>query len=142
MRCGNPPPLVVWNDPRATLTRHTPAPNTRARSKTLALQRTTHRGAFVISRDWVSSLVDAIGRSKFWKSTAIFIMWDDWGGWFDPVPPVYEDYDGLGFRVPLLIVSPYAKRHYVTHVQYETSSVPRYIEDNFGLPHGKRYARE
>ena len=55
-------------------------------------------------------LVDAIGASKFWKSTAIFIMWDDWGGWFDPVQPVYEDYDGLGFRVPLLIVSPYAKR--------------------------------
>ena len=56
---------------------------------------------------WVASIVDAIGTSKFWKSTAIFIMWDDWGGWFDPVPPVYEDYDGLGFRVPLLIVSPY-----------------------------------
>ena len=53
---------------------------------------------------------------------------------FDPVPPVYEDYDGLGFRVPLLIVSPYAKQGYVTHVQYETSSVLRFIEDNFGLP--------
>jgi phospholipase C len=82
---------------------------------------------------WVASVVNAIGRSKFWKSTAIFIMWDDWGGWYDPVPPVYEDYDGLGFRVPLLMVSPYAKKGYVTHVQYETSSVLRYIEDNFGL---------
>ncbi len=60
-------------------------------------------------------------------------MWDDWGGWFDSVPPVYEDYDGLGFRVPLIIVSPYAKKGYVTHVQYETASVLRYIEDNFGL---------
>jgi phospholipase C len=83
---------------------------------------------------WVASLVNAIGKSKYWKSTAIFLMWDDWGGWFDPVPPVYLDYDGLGFRVPLLIVSPYAKQGYVTHVQYETSSVLRYIEDNFGLP--------
>jgi phospholipase C len=83
---------------------------------------------------WIASLVDAIGKSRFWKSTAIFIMWDDWGGWFDPVAPPYEDYDGLGFRVPLLIVSPYAKRGYVTHVQYETSSVLRFIEDNFGLP--------
>jgi phospholipase C len=83
---------------------------------------------------WVASLVDAIGRSPFWSSTAIFIMWDDWGGWFDPVRPVYEDYDGLGFRVPLLIVSPYAKQGYVTHVQYETASVLRFIEDNFGLP--------
>jgi phospholipase C len=61
-------------------------------------------------------------------------MWDDWGGLFDPVPPVFEDYDGLGFRVPLIMISPYAKQGYVTHVQYETSSVLRYIEDNFGLP--------
>jgi phospholipase C len=84
---------------------------------------------------WVASLVDAIGESPFWKSTAIFIMWDDWGGWFDPVQPVYEDYDGLGFRVPLIVVSPYAKRDSVTHTQYETASVLRFIEDNFGLSH-------
>jgi phospholipase C len=83
---------------------------------------------------WVASLVNAVGTSKFWSSTAIFIMWDDWGGWFDAVPPVFEDYDGLGFRVPLIIVSPYAKQGSVTHVQYETSSVLRFIEDNFGLP--------
>ena len=84
---------------------------------------------------WVASLVDAVGTSPFWNSSAIFVMWDDWGGWFDPVKPVYEDYDGLGFRVPLLMISPYAKQGYVTHVQYETSSVLRYIEDNFALPH-------
>jgi phospholipase C len=83
---------------------------------------------------WVASLVNAVGTSSYWNTTAIFIMWDDWGGWFDPAKPVYEDYDGLGFRVPLLIISPYAKQGYVTHVQYETSSVLRYIEDNFGLP--------
>jgi phospholipase C len=82
---------------------------------------------------WVASLVNAVGTSKFWNSTAIFIMWDDWGGWFDPVKPVYKDYDGLGFRVPLLIVSPYAKRGYVAHAQYETASVLRCIEDTFGL---------
>ena len=82
---------------------------------------------------WVASIVDAVGKSKFWRSTAIFIMWDDWGGWFDPVPPAVADYDGFGFRVPLLVVSPYAKKGSVTHVQYETSSVLRYIEDNFGL---------
>ncbi len=83
---------------------------------------------------WVTSLVDAIGTSPFWKSSAIFLIWDDWGGWFDPVPPVYEDYDGLGFRVPMIVISPYARQGYVTHVQYETASVLRYIEDNFGLP--------
>jgi phospholipase C len=82
---------------------------------------------------WVASIVDAIGNSQFWDSTAIFIEWDDWGGWFDPVAPVYEDYDGTGFRVPLIAISPYAKKGYVSHVQYETASVLRYIEDNFGL---------
>jgi len=82
---------------------------------------------------WVASLVDAVGASRFWDSTAIFITWDDWGGWFDPVAPPYEDYDGLGFRVPLIVVSPYAKRGYVTHVQYETASVLRFMEDDFGL---------
>ena len=86
-----------------------------------------------LGASWVASVVDAVGASPFWKSTAIFVFWDDWGGWFDPVEPVYEDYDGLGFRVPLIIVSPYAKRGYVTHVQYETASVLRYMEDNFGL---------
>lgn len=47
--------------------------------------------------------------------------------------PAFEDYDGLGFRVPLIVISPYAKEARVTHVQYETASVLRYIEDNFGL---------
>lgn len=82
---------------------------------------------------WIASVVNAIGTSKFWDSTAIFIMWDDWGGWFDPVKPPYKDYDGLGFRVPLLIVSPYAKTGTVTHTPYETASVLRFMEDNFGL---------
>lgn len=91
---------------------------------------------------WVASLVNAVGESKFWDSSAIFIMWDDWGGWFDPVKPVLEDYDGLGFRVPLITISPYAKSGSVTHVQYETASVLRFIEDNFGLaPLAKSDAR-
>ncbi|MGA8574908.1 MAG: alkaline phosphatase family protein [Candidatus Cybelea sp.] len=91
---------------------------------------------------WIASVVDAIGESKFWKSTAIFVIWDDWGGWFDPVKPIYKDYDGLGFRVPLLIVSPYAKRGVVTHEPYETASVLRFIEDDFGLaPLAKSDAR-
>jgi phospholipase C len=83
---------------------------------------------------WVTSLVDAIGESPFWSTTTIFVMWDEWGGWYDHVPPPYVDYDGLGFRVPLLVVSPYAKARYVSHVQYEHGSILRYIEDQFGLP--------
>lgn len=82
---------------------------------------------------WVTSVVDAVGASPFWKSSAIFLMWDDPGGWFDPVKPPFKDYDGLGFRVPLIIISPYAKQGYVTHFQYETASVLRFMEDTFGL---------
>jgi phospholipase C len=82
---------------------------------------------------WVAALVNTIGRSKFWNSTVIFVQWDDWGGLYDPVAPPYKDFDGLGFRVPLLVISPYAKTNYVSHVQYETASVLRFAEDLFGL---------
>ncbi len=82
---------------------------------------------------WVSALVNTVGKSKFWDSTAIFVMWDDWGGLYDHVAPPFEDYDGLGFRVPLLVISPYAKQNYVSHVQYETTSVLRFAEDLWGL---------
>ena len=83
---------------------------------------------------WVSAIVDTIGKSKFWDSTAIFVQWDDWGGLYDPVAPPFKDYDGLGFRVPLLVISPYAKSDYVSHAQYETASVLRFAEDLWGLP--------
>jgi len=82
---------------------------------------------------WVSALVNAVGESQFWDTTAIFIQWDDWGGLYDHVRPPFEDYDGLGFRVPLLILSPYAREGRVSHVQYETASVLRFAEDLFGL---------
>lgn len=82
---------------------------------------------------WVAALVNTVGKSKFWDSTAIFIQWDDWGGLYDHVAPPYEDFDGLGFRVPLVILSPYAKHDYVSHKQYETASVLRFAEDLFGL---------
>ncbi|HEV3092295.1 MAG TPA: alkaline phosphatase family protein [Candidatus Cybelea sp.] len=82
---------------------------------------------------WVASLVNAIGESKYWDSTAIFVQWDDWGGFYDHVSPPFKNYDGLGFRVPLLVISPYAKQDYVSHVQYETASVLRFAEDLYGL---------
>jgi len=83
---------------------------------------------------WVTSLVDAVGRSRYWDTTAIFIMWDDYGGWFDPVAPEMVDYDGLGLRIPLLVISPYAKKDYVSHVHYEHGSILKFVEDLFGLP--------
>ena len=82
---------------------------------------------------WVTSVVNTIGTSKYWNSTAIFIMWDDYGGWYDPVAPKFVDYDGLGLRIPLLIISPYAKQGYVSHVHYEHGSILRFVEDQFGL---------
>jgi phospholipase C len=82
---------------------------------------------------WVSALVDTVGKSKFWDSTAIFVQWDDWGGLYDHVAPPYKNRDSLGFRVPLLVISPYAKQNYVSHVQYETASVLRFAEDLWGL---------
>jgi phospholipase C len=82
---------------------------------------------------WVAALVNTVGNSKFWDSTAIFVMWDDWGGLYDHVAPHYYDRDGLGFRVPLLVISPYAKQNFVSHVHYETASVLRFAEDLYGL---------
>jgi phospholipase C len=83
---------------------------------------------------WVVSLVNAVGESPFWDSTAIFIFWDDPGGWYDPVAPDYVDRDGLGFRLPLLIISPYAKQGFVSHTDYEHGSILKFVEDRFDLP--------
>jgi phospholipase C len=82
---------------------------------------------------WVASIVNAIGNSSYWDSTAILVTWDDWGGWYDHVkPPVRNSYE-LGFRVPLLVISPYAKAGYVSHVQYEFGSLLKFTETTFGL---------
>jgi phospholipase C len=82
---------------------------------------------------WVQSIVDGIGTSPEWGSTAIFVVWDDWGGWYDHVPPPQLDVQGLGFRVPLIVISPYAKPGYVSHVQYETAGLLTFAESVFGL---------
>jgi phospholipase C len=82
---------------------------------------------------WVSSIVAAIGSSVYWKDTAIFVTWDDWGGWYDHVIPPHIDANGPGFRVPLIAISPFAKHGYVSHNQFEIASLTRYVEDAFGL---------
>jgi phospholipase C len=83
---------------------------------------------------WVASVVNAVGESRYWKSTAVIILWDDWGGWYDNVPPPQLDFRGLGIRVPCLIISPYAKQGYVSHTRYEYGSILKFIEEAFNLP--------
>jgi phospholipase C len=83
---------------------------------------------------WVTSVVNAIGESPYWSSTAIFVFWDDYGGWYDSQAPAYADFDGLGMRIPMLIISPYAKRGHVSHVHYEHGTILKFVEDTFGLP--------
>jgi len=78
--------------------------------------------------------VNAVMQGSDWGSTAIFITWDDYGGFYDHVNPPPFDQFGLGPRVPLLIISPYAIPGYVSHTQYEFSSVLKTIEERFGLP--------
>jgi len=82
---------------------------------------------------WVASVVNAIGTSKYWKSSAIVILWDDPGGFYDHAKPAfYDSQGGLGFRIPMLIVSPYVTAH-VEHTQYESASVLKFIQDTWGL---------
>jgi phospholipase C len=80
---------------------------------------------------WVASVINAIGQSQYWNSTAIVVLWDDWGGFYDNAPPPQLDFRGLGIRVPCLIISPYAKQGYVSHTQYEFGSVLKLIEETF-----------
>ncbi len=83
---------------------------------------------------WVAAVVNAVGQSRYWNDTAIFVTWDDWGGWYDHLsPPQYNSYE-LGFRVPLIVISPYAKNHYVSHVKHEFGSILKFTEKIFGLP--------
>ncbi|MGO8756690.1 MAG: alkaline phosphatase family protein [Terracidiphilus sp.] len=92
-----------------------------------------HPGSGSEGPDWVASIVNAIGNSDYWSSTAVFITWDDWGGWYDHVDPPQVDEMGPGFRVPLLVVSPYARHGYVTHHVHEASGFISFIEHNFDL---------
>lgn len=83
---------------------------------------------------WVESIVGAIQSSPYWGSTVILITWDDYGGWYDHVVPPQVDKYGLGFRVPLLVVSPFAKHGYVDHTLADHASILKFMERVFGLP--------
>lgn len=83
---------------------------------------------------WVSSIVNAIGKSHYWNDTAIVVIWDGYGGWYDDAPPPQLDGWGLGFRVPCIVISSFARVHYVSHTSYEYGSILKFIEEAFRLP--------
>jgi phospholipase C len=107
-------PPVSWITPRFQLSQH-PEYN------------------FCWGQNWTIEVVNALMRSPAWKDTLLVVTWDDFGGFYDHVPPVRLDDYGLGIRVPAMIISPYAKSGYVDHTMYEFSSVLRFIEDNWSL---------
>jgi phospholipase C len=91
---------------------------------------------------WVASVVNAIGNSSYWADTAIFITWDDWGGWYDHVAPpqvlVNCSQWGCGyvygFRVPLIVISPYVKANFISKQPHDFGSILKFIEVTFSLP--------
>lgn len=87
----------------------------------------------------VADIVEKIQESPLWRDTAIIIAYDEYGGFWDHVPPPPGDRWGPGTRVPALIISPYAKHGYVDHTTYDTTSILKFIETRFGLqPLGPR----
>ena len=91
-----------------------------------------HPGALVSTgQTWVTRVVNAAMTGPDWKSTAIFLAWDDWGGFYDHVNPPRVDANGYGLRVPALVISPYAKRGYVDHQTLSFDAYLKFIEDDF-----------
>jgi phospholipase C len=105
-------PAVSWLTPAQSVSEHPPARVSRGQA-------------------YVTSVVNAVMRGKDWKSTAIFLTWDDWGGFYDHVKPPVVDAYGYGLRVPGLVISPYAKRGYVDHQTLSFDAYLKFIEDDF-----------
>jgi phospholipase C len=86
------------------------------------------------AQNFLATLVNAVMESPYWSNVAIFVTWDDWGGFYDHVvPPVVDTY-GLGSRVPLLVISPFARTGYISNKQAEFSSLAKFVLHNWSLP--------
>jgi len=110
-------PAVSWVVPSSEVSEHPPSPVS-------------------FGQSYVTSLVNAVMRSPDWDSTAIFLAWDDWGGFYDHVVPPTVDENGYGLRVPGIVISPYAKHGYVDHQTLSFDAYDKFIEDDF--LHGQR----
>jgi len=105
-------PSVVWIAPAASYSEHPPALVSRGQA-------------------YVTGLINALMRSPDWKSTAIFLSWDDWGGFYDHVVPPHVDENGYGLRVPGIVIGPYARRGFIDHQTLSHDAYIKFIEDDF-----------
>ena len=105
-------PAVSWITPSQAMSEHPPSRVTTGQT-------------------YVTSLINAIMRSGAWSSTAIFLAWDDWGGFYDHVKPPVVDGQSYGLRVPALVISPYAKKGYIDHQTLSFDAYLKFIEDDF-----------
>ena len=87
-----------------------------------------------VGEDWLVKMVNAVMGSRYWHNTAVFVTYDEFGGFYDHVPPPHPDIYGYGPRLPLLVISPWAKKGYVDHTQYSLDSIMRFIENLKGVP--------
>jgi phospholipase C len=89
--------------------------------------------AICVGENWTVSIVNAVMRSSYWNDTAIFLTWDDFGGFYDHVAPPRQDLISLGPRVATIVISPYARPHLVDHSQLDFDSLLKFVEDDYGL---------
>ncbi len=105
-------PSVSWIAPAMVVSEHPPA-------------------LVSAGQSWVTGLINAVMQGPDWKDTAIFVAWDDWGGFYDHVVPPVVDQNGYGLRVPAMVISPYAKPHYIDHQILSFDAYLKFIEDDF-----------
>lgn len=95
-----------------------------------------------LGENWTVDQINAVMESKYWKSTLIVLTWDDFGGFYDHVAPPVSSYLGLGPRVPTIMISPYARPHFVDHQRMDFISILRFIEDDYHLAPLNQWDRE
>ncbi|MBV8729958.1 MAG: phospholipase, partial [Acidobacteriia bacterium] len=105
-------PVVSWIVPSNEVSEHPPNPVSAGQT-------------------YVTHLINAVMKGPNWKDCAIFLVWDDWGGFYDHVVPVSVDQNGYGLRVPGLVISPYAKRGFIDHQVLSFDAYVKFIEDRF-----------